>query len=73
MGTLAERLGYAPDAKLLIVTCDDLGSTYSGNVAVYEVLRDGVGTERVADGAVPMGSRRSGALTAARTSACSSR
>jgi chitin disaccharide deacetylase len=44
MGTLAERLGYAPDAKLLIVTCDDLGSTYSGNVAVYESLRDGIAT-----------------------------
>ena len=41
---MAERLGYAPDAKLLIVTCDDLGSTYSGNVAVYEALRDGVAT-----------------------------
>lgn len=44
MGTLAERLGYAPDAKLLIVTCDDLGFTHSANVAVYEALRDGVAT-----------------------------
>jgi predicted glycoside hydrolase/deacetylase ChbG (UPF0249 family) len=44
MDTLVERLGYAPDAKLLIVTCDDLGFTQSANVAVYEALRDGVAT-----------------------------
>jgi hypothetical protein len=42
--TLAERLGYRPDAKLLIVNCDDLGSTRSANVAIYEALRDGVAT-----------------------------
>jgi predicted glycoside hydrolase/deacetylase ChbG (UPF0249 family) len=41
---LAERLGYAPDAKLLIVNCDDLGSTRSANVAIYHALRDGVAT-----------------------------
>ena len=44
MTTLAERLGYAPDAKLLIINCDDLGSTRAANVAVYEALRDGVAT-----------------------------
>jgi predicted glycoside hydrolase/deacetylase ChbG (UPF0249 family) len=44
MGTLAERLGYAPDAKLLIMTCVDLGFTHSANVAVYESVRDGVAT-----------------------------
>ena len=37
--TLAERLGHAPDAKLLIVNCDDLGSTRAANVAAYEALR----------------------------------
>jgi predicted glycoside hydrolase/deacetylase ChbG (UPF0249 family) len=42
--TLAERLGYAPDAKLLIVNCDDLGSSRSANVAIYEALRDGLAT-----------------------------
>jgi len=42
--TLAERLGYAPDAKLLIVNCDDLGSSRSANVAVYDALRNGVAT-----------------------------
>ena len=44
MTTLAERLGHPPDAKLLIVNCDDLGSSYAANVGVYEALRDGVAT-----------------------------
>ena len=44
MTSLAERLGYAPDAKLLIVNCDDLGSSRAANVAVYEALRSGLAT-----------------------------
>ena len=44
MTALAERLGYAPDAKILIINCDDLGSTRAANVAVYEALRHGVAT-----------------------------
>ncbi len=44
MATLAERLGHAPDAKLLIVTCDDLGLTHSANVAVFDAIREGVAT-----------------------------
>jgi len=44
MGTLAERLGHPADAKLLIVTCDDLGLTHSTNVATYEALRHGLAT-----------------------------
>ena len=58
MASLAERLGYAADAKLLIVTCDDLGFTASANVAVYEALRDGCRHQRVADGPVRVGPRR---------------
>jgi predicted glycoside hydrolase/deacetylase ChbG (UPF0249 family) len=42
--TLAERLGYAAGAKLVIVNCDDLGSSRSANVAIYEALRDGLAT-----------------------------
>jgi predicted glycoside hydrolase/deacetylase ChbG (UPF0249 family) len=42
--SLAERLGYSADARLLIVNCDDLGSSRAANVAVYEALRDGVAT-----------------------------
>jgi len=44
MPTLAERLGHPPHAKLIIVNCDDLGSTRSANLAVYDALRNGVGT-----------------------------
>jgi predicted glycoside hydrolase/deacetylase ChbG (UPF0249 family) len=42
--SLAEKLGYAPDAKLLIVNCDDLGSSHAANVGVYEALRRGLAT-----------------------------
>ena len=41
MTSLAERLGYAPDAKLLIVNCDDLGSSASANRAIAHVLAVG--------------------------------
>jgi predicted glycoside hydrolase/deacetylase ChbG (UPF0249 family) len=44
MTELGERLGYGPDAKLVIINCDDLGSTRSANVAVYDALRTGVAT-----------------------------
>jgi predicted glycoside hydrolase/deacetylase ChbG (UPF0249 family) len=44
MTTLAEQLGHAPDTKLLIVTCDDLGLTHASNVAAYDSLRSGVAT-----------------------------
>jgi len=44
MATLAERLGYGPDARLLIVNCDDLGSSHAANVGVYEALREGTAT-----------------------------
>src|SRR5437588_2532720 len=44
MSMLAERLGFAPDAKLLIVNCDDLGSSHAANAGVYEALRRGMAT-----------------------------
>lgn len=44
MTTLAERLGFAPDDRLLIINCDDLGSSYAANVGVYQALREGVAT-----------------------------
>ena len=44
MVTLAERLGFRPDDRLLIVNCDDLGSTYAANIGVYESLREGIAT-----------------------------
>jgi predicted glycoside hydrolase/deacetylase ChbG (UPF0249 family) len=42
--SLVEQLGYPADAKLVIVNCDDLGSSRSANVAIYDALRDGLAT-----------------------------
>ena len=44
MPTLTERLGHGPDDRLVIVNCDDLGSSHAANVGVYEAVRDGVAT-----------------------------
>jgi len=44
MTSLAERLGYDHDTKLVIISCDDLGACHSANVGVYGALRDGVAT-----------------------------
>lgn len=44
MTTLAERLGYSADDRLLIINCDDLGACHAANVGVYESLRTGVAT-----------------------------
>ncbi len=44
MSTLAERLGYGADDRLVIITCDDLGMCHAANVGVYESLREGVAT-----------------------------
>ena len=41
---LAERLGYEPTAKLVIISCDDLGSCHGATVGVYQALRDGIAT-----------------------------
>ena len=40
--TIAERLGYPRDAKLLIVHADDLGMTHSINVATIKALETGL-------------------------------
>jgi len=40
--TLAERLGYAADAKLLIIHADDIGVAQSVNAATLEGFRSGV-------------------------------
>lgn len=42
--TLAQRLGYSPDDRLVIISCDDLGSCHAANVGVFEAIRDGVAT-----------------------------
>jgi len=42
--TLSERLGFAPDAKLVMINCDDLGSSRAANVGTYDALRNGMAT-----------------------------
>ena len=44
MATLTERLGYGPEARLLIVNADELGFCHAANVGVYESLRSGGAT-----------------------------
>ena len=44
MTTLAERLGHAPDAKLVILSCDDLGASHASNVGVFQAMREGAAT-----------------------------
>ncbi|MEN9506635.1 MAG: hypothetical protein RI958_2561 [Actinomycetota bacterium] len=44
MPTLAERLGHPADSKLLIISCDDLGSCHAANEGVYRAMRHGVAT-----------------------------
>ncbi len=39
---LTERLGYAPDTRLLIMNCDDLGSSHSANVAMLRSMEQGI-------------------------------
>jgi len=41
---LAERLGYDSDTRLVIVSCDALGSCHAANEGVYRALRDGFAT-----------------------------
>jgi len=42
--TLAERLGYSPEERIVILSCDDLGSCHAANVGVYQALREGAAT-----------------------------
>ena len=42
--TLAERLGYRGDQRVMIVNCDDLGSSHAANVAIARAFDAGVAT-----------------------------
>ena len=44
MTELAERLGHGPGARLVIITCDDLGLCHAANAGCYDALRDGLAT-----------------------------
>ncbi|MFM7964554.1 MAG: carbohydrate deacetylase [Actinomycetota bacterium] len=42
--SLNEALGHGDDARLVIVSCDDLGAFHASNVGVLRALHDGVAT-----------------------------
>ena len=44
MPSLAERLGYAANTRLIIINCDDLGSSHSANEASESAMRSGIAT-----------------------------
>ncbi len=44
MTALLERLGLAPDARAIVLTCDGLGSSNAANLGVYQALREGIAT-----------------------------
>lgn len=41
---IARKLGYTPDARLLIIHCDDVGMSYEANAATKELLTSGNAT-----------------------------
>ena len=44
MESLVERLGHAPDARLVIISADRIGTTHSSTAGGYQALRDGAAT-----------------------------
>jgi predicted glycoside hydrolase/deacetylase ChbG (UPF0249 family) len=42
--SLAERLGYRRDQRVVIVNCDDLGSSHAANTAIYRAMDRGIAT-----------------------------
>jgi predicted glycoside hydrolase/deacetylase ChbG (UPF0249 family) len=44
LSNLAARLGHGANSRLLIVNCDDLGSSHSANVATFRSIVYGVAT-----------------------------
>lgn len=42
--SLAEQLGFSCEDRLLIVNCDDVGSSHSANVAAFRAMTDGIAT-----------------------------
>ena len=44
MDSLVERLGHPPDARLVIVSADRIGTTHSSTAGGYQALREGAAT-----------------------------
>jgi predicted glycoside hydrolase/deacetylase ChbG (UPF0249 family) len=41
---LTERLGFGREDRLLIINCDDVGSSHSANVAAFRAMTYGIAT-----------------------------
>lgn len=67
---LAARLGFGGEARLLIVNCDDLGSSHAANLATHRALSEGIATNATLMVPCPGRRRRCGSAAASR-SACS--
>ncbi len=44
MTELAERLGFGPEDRIVIINCDDLGLCHAANDGTYDALRRGIAT-----------------------------
>jgi hypothetical protein len=44
VSSLVQRLGHPEDARLVILNCDDLGSSHAANLAALEAVEQGVAT-----------------------------
>lgn len=44
MATLAQRLGYDAEARVLIISAGALGSSHAANAGVYQAVREGLAT-----------------------------
>lgn len=44
MTELSERLGFAPETRVVVISCDDLGASHACNAGIYEALRTGLAT-----------------------------
>jgi len=42
LGNLAARIGFSPVDRVMIINCDDLGSSRSANLAIERALRHGI-------------------------------
>ncbi|MCC6639955.1 MAG: polysaccharide deacetylase family protein [Deltaproteobacteria bacterium] len=42
--TLAQRLGFAPDDRVAVIHCDDIGMCHAANVGAFEALSNGPAT-----------------------------
>lgn len=44
VSTLAQRLGFGPDERVLIINCDDFGMSHAANLGCLQAMRSGIAT-----------------------------